>query len=374
MRPARSTVLATVTLLAVVACSPDERRAAREPVLSPTTPDFTVVEPLAPAQMRRNLDFWFGGPEPIHPTVLNVLVSRTGELVVDRSYDRSSERSHDVASVTKSVVSTLVGIAVDDGLLALDDRLGELLPSYAGSMTPQVADLTLERLLTMTAGLPPDVDGPVQPFMASHDWVARILQDGLHGPVGAFVYSSATSHLLGAIVAAATGRSLAELAEERLFAPLGIDTHGLTTPLLALHNMKAYDAAPVSWPVDPSGRNIGWGYLKLRARDLLRIGQLYLAGGTWNGRRIVSEDWVEQATTDHLPIPEPGGLGYGFQWWVTRAGGAPAAVAMGFGGQLIEVVPEHAMVVVTTSTIRDPPVLDPGGLLELVHEALFEQS
>ncbi len=369
---ARLAVLVAALLLLSSGCSGDEPRSAG-PAEVPSTSPAASADLLAADEIERNLDEWFAGTEPIYPTVLSVLVRVDDEPVVERSYDQRSAEAHDIASVTKSVVSTLVGIAVDDGLLSLDDRLADLLPTYAGSMSAEVADLRLEQLLTMRAGFPADPDSDELPFMRSRDWVEQILLDGQERPAGDFAYSSTTSHLLGAIVAEATGRSLLDFAEERLFGPLGIDTLGMTTPLFSLRNLEAYDEAPLAWPVDPSGRNTGWGFLKLRPQDLVRIGQLYLDGGTWHGRRILSREWIDEATADHLEIPEPGGMGYGFQWWVTEAGGAHAAVAMGFGGQLIEVVPDHRLVVVTTSRIKDPPVLHPAQLLEVVDEAIFEQ-
>lgn len=366
----RSAVLVVTVLLLLLGCSSSGRpRADAGPPVSPAA----AVDLLPDEQIEDNLDEWFGGPDPIYPTVMSVLVSQDGELVIERYLAKDATRAHDIASVTKSVVSTLVGIAVDDGLLGLEDRLADLLPSYAGSMSVEVAGLTLEQMLSMSAGFPRDSDAPAEPFMATEDWVVGILQDPDRGPVGEFAYSSATSHLLGAIVAEATGGSLLDFAQERLFGPLGIDTRGITTPLLAERNLAAYDAAPLAWPVDPSGRNTGWGFLKLRPRDLLRIGQLYLAGGEWDGERVVSQEWVDRATSDHLKIPEPGGMGYGFQWWTTEVGGAAASVAMGYGGQVIEVVPEHQLVVVTTSRITDTQALDPAQVLEVVNEAIFEQ-
>jgi CubicO group peptidase (beta-lactamase class C family) len=366
----RSAVVVMTACLLLLGCSSEGRpRAEAGPPVSPVA----QVDLLPAGEIDANLDEWFGGPDPIYPTVMSVLVSQGGDVVLERYLAKDGRRAHDIASVTKSVVSTLVGIAVDDGLLELDDTLAELLPSHASSMSAEVAEVRLEQLLTMSAGFPRDAGGPAEPFMASEDWVDGILQDTNRGPVGEFAYSSATSHLLGAIVAEATGRTLRAYAEERLFGPLGIDTRGMTTPLLAMRNLAAYDAAPLAWPVDPSGRNTGWGFLKLRPRDLLRIGRLYLAGGEWEGERVVSHEWVDQATSDHLEIPEPGGMGYGFQWWVTEAGGAPAAVAMGYGGQLIEVVPDHDLVVVTTSRITEPRALDPAQVLEVVNDAMFEQ-
>jgi CubicO group peptidase (beta-lactamase class C family) len=317
---------------------------------------------------------------------MSVLVSHGGDLVLERYFQKDAAKAHNIASVTKSVVSTLVGIAVDDGLLSLDDTLGRLLPSYAFSMSADVAGLRLEQLLTMTAGFPDDVSlngvgfDPLAP-----DWVRDILRRGQTGPVGHFAYSSATSHLLAAILEQVTGRPLAEYAEERLLAPLGVDTSGMTQPVLDPSTVRAYQRdprsflayqrAPVSWPVDPQGVTIGLGFLKLRPRDLVGFGRLFLDRGRWRGRQVVSAEWVDRATSDQLEVRESDStFGYGFQWWIGDLGGAPAAIAMGLGGQLVVVAPQLDLVVVATSRITEPPALAPDDLLGLLDDSLLGRA
>ena len=134
---------------------------------------------------------------------------------------------------------------------------------------------------------------------------------------------------------------------------------------------RAYDRAPAAWPVDPAGLQTGFAYLKLRPRDMLRLGQLVLQDGMWKGETVVSRDWVEDATTNKLDVPDSGGLGYGYQWWTAEVDGRPAVFAVGFGGQIIEVVPEQDLVVVTTSKIVVPPVLRDAQLAYVVHNAVF---
>ena len=371
VRTSRSMVLVVATLLGLTACSTGARPRSEphDPVSTSSPPVSVRLRPTA--EMVRNLDYYFGGRDPLRPTVMSVLVSRGGRLLVERYYAQDGAQPHNIASVTKTVVSTLVGIAVDEGRLSLDDTLGELLPSYADSMTEQEAGVTLEHLLTMTAGFPGDPAPDRVGFdPAAPDWVGDILRRGLSEPVGHFAYSSATSHLLSAILQEATGRSVLEYAEDTLFGPLGIDTRGMTGPVFDPGARRAYDRARLAWPVDPQGRNLGFGLLKLRPRDLLRLGQLYLDHGRWRGRPVVSPDWVDRATSDHLEIRDPGGFGYGFQWWVGDLGGRAVGVAMGVGGQLVVVAPQLDLVVVTTSRITDPLVLDPGDLFDLVGDAL----
>ena len=368
-----ATVVAAVALL--LGCTSTQEREQTAPAgdeASTSTTEARAADPIDPAAVTRELDFLFGGPEPIYPTVMSVLVSQGGELLIERYYDKEGRDSHDIASVTKSFVSTLVGIAVDDGRLTLDQPLRELLPAYADSMSTEVAGLTLEQLLTMTAGLPSDPPpGGELPFMTSDDWVGQILEDGPSSAPGDFAYSSATSHLLSAVLTEATGLPLLKYAENELFGPLGIDSAGAVSPLLDEKNRRAYDRAPTAWPVDPKGLHTGWGFLKLRPRDLLRLGELVLHDGKWMGNTVVSKDWVEDATTNKLDMLDPSGLGYGYQWWTAEVGGLPATLAMGFGGQLIEVIPQQDLVMVTTSEIVVPPVLDGFDLAEAVNDALF---
>ena len=378
MRSQCAVAFVTSSALVLFGCTSEEPP-SDPPGGTSSTADSTFVgsetlELVDPDRMTRNLDALFGA-DAIYPTVLSVLVSQHGELVVERYYAKGAAGAHDIASVTKSFVGTLVGIAVDDGLLALDQRLDDLLPDYAPAMSTEVGDVTLEQLLTMTAGLPVDpyATGELS-FTSADDWVGQILQDAASGrPVGDFGYSSATSHVLAAVLTEAADRPLLEYAEEQLFAPLGIDTAGIATPLLDERNLSLYDRAPVAWPVDPHGVQIGWGHLKLRPRDLLRLGELYLDNGEWHGEALVSSEWVADATRNHLDILDVSGYGYGYQWWTSKAGGRPAAVAIGFGGQLIEVVPNHDLVIVATSTIKVPPVLDGGDLQEAINDALFAQ-
>ncbi len=286
-----------------------------------------------------------------------LLVSVCGKPIVQR-YDKSTANdTHNVASVTKSIVSTLVGTAIADGLIkGVDQTLVQLLPQHAADMTPAERSITLRQLLTMTAGL--DKDGPdasTGPWIDSTEWVSAILREGSTG-TGQFGYSSATSHLLAAILVRATGRPLIDYAREKLFDPLGIATRPAAQPLLAPASATAYDKAGFAWPLDHQGINFGAGYVKLTPSDMLKLGQLYLDGGRIKGRQVVPAAWVHDATTAQVDTHSGfGGPNYGYQWWVTSAGSDPAFAAVGFGGQLIEVVPHRQLVVVfSTKLLADP--------------------
>ena len=197
--------LLLLTLLA--GCSGDDTTPEKASVSPTTSPSSTergsVVDP---AVLRRDVDDVFAGSTGIYDPVRAVLVVQHGRPVVRRYYGPGTRTASNIMSVTKSVIGTLVGIAVDEGLLRLDDTLAELLPAYADHMRPNVAAITVEQLLTMTSGLTPDVHVGVLPFERSRDWVADILDRGITATPGEFAYSSAGSHLLAAILTEATGK------------------------------------------------------------------------------------------------------------------------------------------------------------------------
>lgn len=293
---------------------------------------------------------------PATSTVRAVLVTVDNRPIVQLYRSSTPAQSHDVHSVTKSVMATLVGIALSEGRLhSLNDTLATLLPQHAADMDPTVSAITLRQLLTMTAGLPPDLpNGDPPASMSGPDWVANILRTGTVTPPGtAFAYSSAGSHLLSAILTDAVGASALEYARPRLFEPLGIDTRNAFEPNIEDHAaIAAYDKANFAWPKDPTGIQIGFGALKMAPRDLAKLGQLYLDGGQWNGRQLVPKAWVKDSTTAQVATQGTSftfSENYGYQWWVTKENGRHAYAAVGFAGQLVEVVPDLRLVVVTAT-------------------------
>jgi CubicO group peptidase (beta-lactamase class C family) len=287
-----------------------------------------------------------------------VRVTVAGTVVLDRHFPASANASLNVESVGKTILGTLVGIAIDEGLLrGLDQPLAELLPRYRADMGPEVRSITVRQLITMSAGLPTDDVFYRSVFDTPKDWVATILSTGTtDAGAGSFSYSSAGSHLLSAVLSDATGRSLLDYAREKLFDPLGIDTVPAAEPVALVKNRAQYERARFAWPTDPQGRNIGGGGMKLTASDLSKLGQLWLDGGVWKGRQLVSRSWLAasqapQISTDGRGLTDS----YGFHQWVTTSAGHDAFAALGFGGQLVEVVPDLDLVVVMQSrTLGDP--------------------
>jgi CubicO group peptidase (beta-lactamase class C family) len=287
-------------------------------------------------------------------------------------------------SVTKSVVSTLVGIALEEGLIgSIDDTLEQLLPRYADVMSPEVAGTTLRQLLTMTAGFPSGEEPPAPAFVRSDDWVREILTNPESPPGEGFLYSNGTSHLLAALLEEATGTSALDFARSRLFGPLGIDTRPAFRPRAVpgeprAEDIAAYENADFAWPVDPQGVSTGWWGIKLRPRDMVKLGRLFLGGGRWGDQQVVPADWVDQATTPQVAVDGVGeGNGYGYQWWTGTVDGDEAFGALGYGGQLIQVIPGRDLVVVTTTEVRlDDPTshgISLNVLLSIVEDAIISQ-
>jgi CubicO group peptidase (beta-lactamase class C family) len=366
----RRLAVAAALLLGAAACtteggSPDAATTAvTPPPASPALPGTptTAEVPLATLVETQLRTYSF------FDHIRAVLVQDDGELVVEKYFDTTATVSRDAYSVTKSVTSTLVGIAVAEGLLpGLDADLATLLPDRAPAMTPEVAAVTLRQLLTMTSGLP-DTSSTGMTFTDSSDWVARILAEGLDHPAGTFAYGDANSHLCAAVLARAIGGSVFDYAAEKLFEPIGIPTTDAVDLAYTVDNLPAYDAAGMAWFHDPQGVHLGATDLKLTPRDMLALGRLYLDGGQANGRRIVPADWIVEATSEHTAAPTWSvDGGYGYFWWTTTADGEPAYAAIGYGGQLIEVVPSRGLVVVVSSDLQqtgDPvPMVDPGELM-----------
>jgi CubicO group peptidase (beta-lactamase class C family) len=157
-----------------------------------------------------------------------------------------------------------------------------------------------------------------------------------HGQV--FGYNTGASHLISVILTQATGKSTFQFAQEHLFAPLGI--------------------TEISWAKDKQGNYIGGAALSLTPRDMLKIGQLYLQNGMYDGVRVVSEEWIKKASTFKIPSngAQPFGPSYGYFWWIGEAISHDYFFANGYGGQFIVVVPDLNLVIVATNSWSDIPI------------------
>jgi len=267
----------------------------------------------------------------------SLLVVKNGYLVIEKYYSWGSREKYAVVhSVTKSFTSALIGIALDKGYLySVDQKLVDFFPEYiTDESDPMKKEISLRHLLTMSAGFKWNDRGPsMRKWYLSSDWVKSAIQlpQG-NTPGDIFNYNSSTSHLLSAILSKSSETSTLDFAKKYLFEPLGIQS--------------AY------WRQDPQGYYIGGFGLGLSARDLAKLGFLYLNNGYWNGRNIVSESWVNESTSQQIQAvshPLYGEFQYGYQWWVKKVDGCKSYRAWGRRGQFIVVVPELDLVIAVTS-------------------------
>lgn len=276
--------------------------------------------------------------------VHNILIVRHGRLVFDAVfYPYDGESPHDVASVTKSVTTMLLGAAIHEGKLdRLDRPIAALLHRDGPPMDRVKREITLEHLASMRSGLACGL-APGEPELIamtqSSDWVGFTLDLPMSDPPGHhFAYCSPGMHLISAAITQLTAGSEADFAAHVLFAPMGI--------------------VAGDWPRDPAGLNYGWGDLRLRPRDMAKIGLLMLHDGVWNGQRLLPAGWVMTATRSRGPAGAAGD-GYGLGWWVSSGDLAGAFEARGRGGQRIFVWPALDLVVVTTGAGFEPRALVP---------------
>lgn len=256
---------------------------------------------------------------PVH----SIQIVRHGKLVLDAYfYPYNAETRHDVASMTKSVASTLIGLAVQRGFIRdVQQPVLNFFPNRpAANSDANKRKLTLEHLLTMQAGW----DCGFEPKEArlfemrrSVDWLQFMLDLPMVAEPGTlFAYCSGNPHLLSIILSQATGTNALGFARRELFEPLGIQD--------------------VAWPADPRGNTHGWGDLQMHPHDMAKLGQLLLQRGRWGERQILSEAWVGDAARAHVERTTNRDH-YGYQWWVKGADHPGMFEAVGRGGQRINI-------------------------------------
>ena len=265
------------------------------------------------------------------PRLRSLLVSVDGELVEESYFNgaRSTEWAN-LKSASKSVLSTLVGIAVDRGHLKISDPMVKFFPEYLGATTDAAKKrITIENLLTMRSGLESTSNVNYGRWVSSDNWVRYILTRPLiDQPGGGMIYSTGNSHLLSAILTKATKMSTFEFARRYLADPLGI--------------------ALRPWIRDPQGIYLGGNDMHLTPRAMLKYGELYLNRGRILEKQIVSEQWIAE-TLKPRAQSNWSGRHYGYGWWIDNLSGHATHYAWGHGGQFIFTVPSLKLVAVTTS-------------------------
>lgn len=281
-----------------------------------TTPEEQGVPSKALVELFDSLHFMPG--TDIH----SMIVMRYGK-VVGEFYPApfAAEYQHTQYSSSKTLVSIAAGIAIDENRLRLTDRVAAFFPEYLpDSISVNLAKMTLEDLLTMQSGIKPDW------AMRSKgtEWIRTFLsKDVKNVPGEVFAYDSMVTYMISAIVQKATGKTVLEYLKEKLFAPMNI--------------------TKVNWETSPEGVNTGgWG-LHIQSESLAKVGQMWLDNGVWDGKQLVSREWISQMSSKHA---NGGDYGYGYQVWMCKYPGAVRAD--GALGQYVIVVPEKDVVIVLT--------------------------
>jgi len=267
-----------------------------------------------------------------------VIVARHGQVLAERGYRGNSvTAATNIKSASKSIISALVGIAIDKGVFeGVDQKIATLLEDdLPPDPDPRLADITIGNLLSMQAGLERTSGGNYGRWISSPNWVRSALaRPFVDEPGGGMLYSTGSSHLLSAILTRATGRSTLDLARDWLGLLDGFSIAG--------------------WERDPQGIYLGGNQMAMSARSLLAFGELYRNGGrSPDGRQVVSPQWIDKSWRPRTRSRFTGD-GYGYGWFLRRIGGRDVHYAWGYGGQMIYIVPALDLTVVMTSDENNP--------------------
>ncbi|WP_395257494.1 serine hydrolase domain-containing protein [Halalkalibaculum sp. DA3122] len=269
-------------------------------------------------------------------SVRSLLIQKNGELLLEQYFDgQPPHRPMNIKSASKSIISLLVGIAIDRGLIENKEvRVEQYFPEYFEEISdPEKRTITIEDLLTMRSGLETTSFHNYGRWVVSDDWIKFALEQPMvDSPGDDMEYSTGSSHLLSVIIEKSAGMSTRDFAQEYLFGPM--------------------DIQPGSWQQDPDGYYFGGNNLALKPVDMLKIGQMILGGGTYEGRRIVSKAWLAQSFQTYTRS-KYNPYDYGYMWWNRPVAGHKVYFAWGFGGQYIFIIPELEAVVVLTSSLQN---------------------
>lgn len=291
------------------------------------------------------------------PSLGSLLVWQNDKIVFKEYFNGANDStSFKVKSVTKSVVSALAGIANDRKLLPdLKTPVFNLFPEYATDFTKNKnigftelirandslkRKITLSDMITMQTGYLWDDNSPLSSrvFNSSSDPVRSTLDLPFEAfPGTKFKYCTPASHVVAVVVSKSVKGNLKDFADTALFKPIGVTI--------------------TSWSTDPLGRTMGGTELSMKATDMIKFGLLYLNEGKVNGKQIISKSWIKESTSEQVVLNEwdvlPEANGYGYYWWRRKTNGHQVFVASGYGGQLICVIPDLKMVIVTTCFVND---------------------
>jgi len=293
--------------------------------------------PALPVLAQQDLAGVLAAAEAIEP-LETVIVSVDGAVVAERGYHgHSVDDPTNIKSASKTIISALVGIAIERGLLeGVDQPIAEILADdLPEDADPRLAEITIGNLLSMQAGLEPTSGPNYGRWVASGNWVRSALaQPFVDDPGGRMLYSTGSSHLLSAILTKVSGESTRDIAHE-WFAEVD-------------------DFAIADWERDPQGIYLGGNQMAMSPRALLAFGEVYRMGGVApDGTRVVPEDWIAQSwmVRTHSRFNNDG---YGYGWFIRQLADEDIRFAWGFGGQMLYIVPSLDLSVVMTSDESAP--------------------
>ncbi len=263
------------------------------------------------------------------PQLHAIVVQRGKDRVLSEApRGRGLEAAANIKSCSKSILALILGTAIEAGEIAsLDARFGDVAPELISEgATDGVADLTMSDLVTLRAGLQSTSGANYGAWVSSPSWIDYALRQPRIAANGSrMIYSTGTTHVLGAAIAVATGKDLRQLARERLGQPLAIDV--------------------ASWTRDPEGYYFVGNEMALSPLAMLRVAVMVRDGGTFDGTRVIDPRWIEASRQSQTMSPYSG-LGYGLGWFLSPTGWI---IARGYGGQVIAAHPERALAVAITS-------------------------
>lgn len=338
MKPNAKLSLALVFAIAIISCS-----TGSDSVEEPAKYRLAAEQNVDSKGLENAYDLLSANPD-----TRALIVERNGIIVQEEYFNSvNAEDYFDIRSVTKSVMSILIGIAVDKGYItSVNDPIGKYLSMILPDLEASKAAITIKQLLTMSSGLPwLELGSSTSDFSAwvsSSDQLRWILNKPFeYSPGTHWNYNTGASHVLSAILAASSEFVAKQFAQNYLLGPM--------------------DATVGNWNADSRGNNFGGHGIYMRPKDMIKIGRMMMNGGVYNGNRIVSSSWVQESTTQYFNTNYivTYGEGYGYLWWKGRDSntGLTFTFAHGYGGQFIIYVPARNTIIaaVTSYTgLRNP--------------------
>lgn len=263
-----------------------------------------------------------------------IMIEHQNELVTQQFMGRmNANRPVNIKSASKSIMSLLIGIAIDKGYLeGVDQPIGEFFPDFFEANPDSAKEaITIKDLLTMRAGLESTSIRSYGRWVVSNNWYEYVLNsDMVEEPGGEMIYSTGSSHLLSVILTRASGMNTRQFANRYLFGPMDIELGG--------------------WDRDPQGYYFGGNNMAMRPADMLKIGRMMMDMGEYNGERIISREWIWDSVkvytrSNYNPYD------FGYMWWQRPISGYETIFAWGHGGQYIMMLPELDTVIVIASNL-----------------------